>query len=135
MPPTPDKMERARRDKRFKLAQKELEPMFSEMINKFMAEKDGQTSIHLETLVDPKGGLPTWVVDKAGKSAAVKIVRALIKYTTDRYRAHTGGSKGSSTKGRTAQPEMPIAGGASSGDSEMGTSFFSAMLSRWNIFA
>ena len=44
MPPTPDKMERARRDKRFKLAQKELEPMFSEMINKFMAEKDGQTS-------------------------------------------------------------------------------------------
>ena len=39
MPPTPDKMERARRDKRFKLAQKELEPMFSEMINKFMAEK------------------------------------------------------------------------------------------------
>ena len=107
----------------------------SETVWRFVEEKDGQTSIHLETLVDPKGGLPTWVVDKAGKSAAVKIVRALIKYTTDRYRAHTGGSKGSSTKGRTAQPEMPIASGASSGDSETGTSFFSAMLSRWNIFA
>ena len=52
MPPTPDKMERARRDKRFKLAQKELEPMFSEMINKFMAEKDGQTvTVHFQTPV------------------------------------------------------------------------------------
>ena len=56
----------------------------SETIWRFVEENDGQTSIHLETLVDPRGGLPTWVVDKVGKSAAVKIVRSLIAYTSER---------------------------------------------------
>ena len=56
----------------------------SETVWRFVEEKDGHTSIHLETLVDPRGGLPTWVVDKVGKSAAVKIVKSLISYTSDR---------------------------------------------------
>ena len=58
----------------------------SETIWRFTTERDGQTSIHLETLVDPRGNVPTWVVDKLGKSAAVTIVRSLIKHTLARER-------------------------------------------------
>ena len=34
----------------------------TETIWRFKEERDGQTSVHLETIVDPRGGLPTWVV-------------------------------------------------------------------------
>ena len=33
----------------------------SETVWRFTEERDGHTHIHLETLVDPRGGLPTWV--------------------------------------------------------------------------
>lgn len=65
----------------------------SETVWRFTEDNDGQTSIHLETLVDPKGGLPTWLVDKAGTSAAVKIVRALIRYTGSKHIARGGEHK------------------------------------------
>jgi hypothetical protein len=78
----------------------------SETVWRFTEHKDGETSIHLETLVDPKGGLPKWVVDKAGKTAAVKIVGALIKYTTDRYKAQLQRGK----KGSCSAADAPMAG-------------------------
>jgi hypothetical protein len=56
----------------------------SETIWRFTEEGDGLTSIHLETLVDPRGGLPSWVVDKVGKSAAVSIVSSLLRVTKQR---------------------------------------------------
>jgi len=58
----------------------------TETVWRFSEEKDGHTAIHLETLVDPKGALPKWLVDKSGRMAAVKIVRALIKHTSERYK-------------------------------------------------
>lgn len=56
----------------------------TETIWRFQEEKDGLTSIHLETLVDPRGRLPAWLVDKAGKLASVSVVRALVKATSSR---------------------------------------------------
>ena len=56
----------------------------SETIWRFTEQSDGQTEIVLETLVDPGGVLPVWLVDKLGRSTAVKIVRSLVKYTGER---------------------------------------------------
>lgn len=56
----------------------------SETVWRFVEERDGQTSIHLETHVDPRGALPSWVVDKLGKTTAIKIVRSLISHTSQR---------------------------------------------------
>lgn len=57
----------------------------SETIWRFRAEPDGATSIHLETLVDPRGMLPAWLIDKAGKLASVGVVRGLVKATSSRF--------------------------------------------------
>jgi len=56
----------------------------SETIWRFRQEADGTSSIHLETLVDPRGRLPAWLVDKAGKMASVNVVRSLVKTTSSR---------------------------------------------------
>jgi hypothetical protein len=56
----------------------------SETIWRFSEDPDGGTSIHLETLVDPRGRLPAWVIDKASKLASVSVVRALVKATSSR---------------------------------------------------
>ena len=56
----------------------------SETVWRFVEEADGGSSIHLETLVDPRGRLPAWLVDKAGKLASVSVVRALVKATYSR---------------------------------------------------
>mmetsp|Transcript_30990 Transcript_30990/g.51365 ORF Transcript_30990/g.51365 Transcript_30990/m.51365 type:complete len:259 (-) Transcript_30990:113-889(-) len=56
----------------------------SETVWRFTAEGNDQTSIHLETLVDPRGKVPVWVVDKLGKMASVSVVRALMKSATKR---------------------------------------------------
>ena len=109
----------------------------SETVWRFVEEKGGQeTSIHLETLVDPRGGLPTWVVDKAGKSAAVKIVRALIRYTSDRYRQHKH-SKGGGGERHAGEPMAAAAaalGGSAAacaaGDNASKTSSFWSMFDR-----
>ena len=95
----------------------------SETVWRFTEDKEGETSIHLETLVDPRGGLPSWVVDKAGKSAAVKIVRALIHHTTARYQAHK--AKGGKGAGAHAQ-----------GDGARGGAGVSASMSAsvWRVF-
>lgn len=57
----------------------------TETVWRFKAESDGFTSIVLETFVDPRGRLPAWLVDKAGKLASVNIVRSLVKTTGNRF--------------------------------------------------
>jgi hypothetical protein len=69
----------------------------SETVWRFSEGKDGLTSIHLETLVDPRGVLPSWVTEQAGKSATVKIVQSLVKATSRRLSKATR---------RTADPAM-----------------------------
>ena len=59
----------------------------SETIWRFTPDRDGASSIHLETIVDPRGSLPVKIVDKIGKLVAVKVVRSLIQYTSTRYQA------------------------------------------------
>lgn len=98
----------------------------SETIWRFTADGDGQTSIHLETLVDPRGNVPTWVVDKLGKSAAVTIVRSLIKHASlreRRWQAAAAAGSGGAAAGDEAGfwRNFMRAGGA------MGSALLSAM--------
>jgi hypothetical protein len=99
----------------------------SETVWRFTEDNDGHSSIHLETLVDPKGGLPTWVVDTAGKSAAVKIVRALIRYTGAKYKAVQGSGEKSRSRrdkreerGRHPSPEVGDVGTVGEGGCSSG---------------
>jgi len=66
----------------------------SETVWRFREEKDGMTSIHLETLVDPRGRLPAWLVDKAGKLASVSVVRSLVRTTSSRLTKANAASAG-----------------------------------------
>ena len=59
----------------------------SETIWRFTPDRDGASSIHLETIVDPRGSLPVKIVDKIGKLVAVRVVRSLIQHTSTRYQA------------------------------------------------
>jgi hypothetical protein len=67
----------------------------SETVWRFTSHKNGETSIHMETIIDPRGGVPAWVVDKVSKSTAVRIVRSLIKYSSNRHSKKKGAPSGS----------------------------------------
>lgn len=109
----------------------------SETIWRFSSERDGSSTIHLETLVDPRGGLPSWVVDKVGKSAAVKIVTGLVRVASARVAAATATAKSGAAGGRAAAASLSPATGASgecaAGDEwGWGRSFIrSSFVSRW----
>lgn len=94
----------------------------SETVWRFSEDKDGTSSIHLETLVDPRGGLPTWIVDKAGKSAAVKIVRALIHHTSKMHHARktTSSSNSLGYSSNPAAADENVCGARWAGDASSG---------------
>ena len=109
----------------------------SETVWRFITERNGQTSIHLETFVDPRGGLPAWVVDKVGKSAAVTIVRGLMRHTQQRLMRAGAGSchPTTSADGGSSSACGRCDGGGGSSSCGDGSGGGGALWAMWNRVA